>query len=112
MQLWIKNLNTFMAIDNEEKTIETRVWKGFISTLSVGDIIDIIYKNTHNSKAIITRINYYINFDLLCDSEDISKIFPQNYYNESIFMRIKSYYSIEQINKYGIVAIHIQKIKD
>lgn len=110
MSLWVRNKHTFTALNTLTKTIEARVWKGFITTLSVGDIIDIMFQNTMNMKVVITKISYYDNFDRMCDVEDVTKIMPPEYYDHSSIMKLMSYYSSEMVNKYGVVAIHIDKI--
>lgn len=96
---------------NNEKKIEYRVNDEKRRKMKVGDTIT-FYLRPENIKYIKTKIiglKYYNNlFDMYSDSFNIYmyKYYktPQDVVNET------TYYSDEEINKYGCVAIFFEKI--
>ena len=107
MTLYIRNINTFIALEAQLKTIEVRIYRGFIKTLNIGDDIEIKYTNI-SSKFKIIDIRIYNNFETILNSESLSKIMPYvNTIEEGLHL-LNSYY--KKNNNHRVVAIYLSKV--
>lgn len=105
MNLWNES---FKKIKNKTKTIEMRLCDEKRSLISVGDIIE--FTNTKTSEileCIVTNLYKYKNFDELYKHHSKMSI---GYLENEIANPddMLAYYSIEKIEKYGVVGIEIR----
>lgn len=107
MNLWN---DSFQKIKDKTKTIEMRLCDEKRSLISVDDIIE--FTNTKNSEileCIVTNLHKYKNFDELYKHHNKISI---GYSEDEIANPedMLAYYSIEKIEKYGVVGIEIRII--
>lgn len=102
----------FILINAGYKTIEMRLYDEKRKKISVGDIIEFTNNKTlEKIKAEVVALFTFKNFEELYSYFDKEKLgyFPLEEADPS---DMNTYYSNEQINKYGVVAIEIKLIKD
>lgn len=105
MNIWDES---FQKIKDKTKTIEMRLCDEKRSVISVGDIIE--FTNTKNGeilKCIVTNLFKYKNFDELYKCHNKISI---GYSKDEIASPadMLAYYSIEKIEKYGVLGIEIR----
>lgn len=97
----------FVKIKAKTKTIEMRLFDKKRSKISVGD--DIVFVDNSTKEVItckVTNLFKYKNFDELYSNHDkISIGYSEDEIANSNDMLV--YYSIEQIEKYGVVGIEL-----
>ena len=101
----------FTLIKKKKKTIEGRLNKGTFNQLKTGDIVKFMNGNdSFNVK--IRKIKHYKTFEEYLTMEGIRRTLPM-----STIRSIKEgcdiyyqYYTREQEQQYGIIAIYIKKI--
>lgn len=107
MKLWDAPFN---SIKSGSKTIEMRLNDEKRSTIKINDII--VFTNISTGDKIKTKVvnlYKYKTFEELYNNHD--KILIGYKENETAnFEDMYNYYSIEEINKYGVVGIEIRKI--
>lgn len=107
MNLWN---DSFQKIKDKTKTIEMRLCDEKRSLISVGDSIE--FTNTKNGEileCIVTNLYPYKNFDELYQRHNKVSIGYEEEENANPTDML-AYYSIEKIEKYGVLGIEI-KIK-
>lgn len=109
MVLSIKTLNTFNQLCKKEKTIEARVLRGYIKTLSVGMTITISHNN-ENNEFMINQLCYYDSFKDMVDTEVLNKIVPHVSTKDLVLQHLHNYYSESILKKNKVVAIHLTLI--
>lgn len=104
------NNDPFTKIKNGSKKIELRLYDNKRKLLKVNDIIE--FTNiSNNEKLLVSIINLtiYKNFKELFNNIDITSLGYNK--NDNIdYTIMNNYYSIEEQNKYGVIAIEIRKI--
>ena len=102
----------FEVVKNETKTVEVRVNDEKRRKLQVGDKITFLKRPDDIEKidAVIERLSYYDNFKSLVDNYNIEEIYIKGYTKEYFFFFLKRFYSDEEVEKYGVVAIKFRKI--
>lgn|SRR5574344_456586 len=105
------NNEPFELIKSGSKTVELRLNDEKRSLLKVNDIIEFINrKNNESLKTRIIKLHKYSSFEQLYNHFDKEKI---GYHKDEIanYKDMEKYYSIEDINKYGVVGIEIEVLK-
>lgn len=102
----------FEVVKNETKTVEVRVNDEKRRKLQVGDKITFLKRPDDIEKidAVIERLSYYDNFKSLVDNYTIEEIYLKGYTKEYFLDLLKRFYSDEEVEKYGVVAIKFKKI--
>ncbi len=101
----------FSLISLKLKTVEGRLNKGDFKEMQVGDTIE--WTNTElgtrSFKTRVVRKTLYKSFKEYLDSEDINRCLPgiDAAHGPDIYYK---YYTVEDEQKYGIVAIELEKI--
>ena len=109
MTLFIKRSITFEALISGTKTIEARIFKGFICTLNCGNLIHICHGNADVVFTIIS-ITCYDTFEDMLLSIPIHNILPYvDTYEDGISL-LHTYYSDRMLENNKVVAIELQKI--
>ena len=96
---------------NGQKTIEGRIRKGYYCLIKPGDHI-IIYneEETDNIEVLVKSVRNYKSIKEMIENEPLKKILPDV---EAIDQGIEVYrrfYTQEQEEKFGIVAIEIERL--
>ena len=107
MNLWNES---FQKIKNKTKTIEMRLCDEKRSKISIGDVIE--FTNTKNNEileCIVSNLYKYENFEQLYENHNKIEI---GYSDGDIAdpKDMLTYYSLEIINKYGVLGIEIKII--
>jgi ASC-1-like (ASCH) protein len=102
----------FEVVKSETKTVEVRVNDEKRRKLQVGDKITFLKRpdDIERIDAVIERLSYYDNFETLVDNYTIEEIYLKGYTKEYFLDLLKRFYSDEEVNKYGVVAITFKKI--
>ena len=101
--------DAFNLIKDNIKTVEMRLCDEKRKLICIGD--DIIFTNTKNNeimKVKVVNLNKFNNFKELYNHYDKIQLgYLEN--ENAIYTDMYEYYSKEQINKYGVLAIEIKK---
>ena len=102
----------FENVKQGTKNIEVRVNDEKRRKLKIGDKIVFLKRPDEKEKieAIIENLTYYTDFNELVKDYTIEEIYIEGYTKEEFLNLLKRFYSDEEINKYGTVAIKFKKI--
>lgn len=102
----------FEIVKNETKIVEARVKDEKRRKLKIGDKITFLKRPDDIQKidAMIKDLKYYKNFNDLVKDYNIEQLYKKEYTKEKFLDLLKRFYSEDEINKYGVVAIKFQKI--
>ena len=100
----------FKYISEGKKKIEGRLNKGKFSQFKNGDILNII-NNDNKIKVKIKKINKYKSFEVYLMQEGLKRTLPNTKTIEDGIDIYHKFYTKEDEDKYGILAITIKKIK-
>ena len=100
-------------IRNQSKTVEGRIFKGFVNNLKVGDGIRFFYHQNQmdDVKCKITKIEKYPSFEKMLQSCGYSTCVPDvSGLSEAVeaYHRIPGYLTLAKT--YGVAAIHLQLV--
>lgn len=100
----------FEQIKNGEKTIEGRLNKDKFAKFKIGDIITFKDESDNQFDAKITNINIFNSFQSYLEKMTIEKCLPNVKTIEEGIEIYRQFYSIEDEQKYGIMAFTIEVI--
>ena len=102
----------FEVVRRKKKNVEVRVNDEKRRKLKIGDKIVFLKRPDEKEKieAIIENLTYYTDFNELVKDYTIEEIYIEGYTKEEFLNLLKRFYSDEEINKYGTVAIKFKKI--
>ena len=102
----------FEVVRSQTKNIEIIENDEKRRKLKIGDKIVFLKKSNKKEKieAIIENLTYYTDFNELVKDYTIEEIYIEGYTKEEFLNLLKRFYSDEEINKYGTVAIKFKKI--
>ena len=101
----------YYYIKNGSKRIEIRLNDEKRKIIKVNDIIE--FRNIENNERFKTKVvelKKYNSFIELLDDNDISLLADKSYNKEKLLKELNNFYSKEEQNKYGIIAIKIDLI--
>ena len=104
--------DVFEVIKKGIKTVEVRVNDEKRRKMKVGDEI-IFLKRPLEEEKIVTKIvelKTYNNFDELVKYYDIKELYLEDYTKEEFVQLLGRFYSREEQEKYGVVAIRFEKV--
>ena len=103
----------FDIVKNESKNIELRLNDEKRQKLSVGDTITFLKRpdEIESITAKITKLEHYNNFDEVIDELPMERIYKKNTSKEKFINIIRRFYTKEDEEKYGILAIYFTIIK-
>lgn len=114
MVLYLKHLSNpwFEYILYGQKTIEGRLVKGDFADMKSGDEITFFNKDTfyRQVNVKITRVEYYPSFEVLLSRENIQDVLPGTSSVEAGVAVYRRFFSVEEEENCGVVALHIRKI--
>ena len=102
----------FELVANGTKNIEVRINDEKRRNLKIGDNLIFIKRPEEKEKiyAIVTDLVYYNNFDELVNDYNIEILYLKDITKDNFVNNILSrFYTKEQQDKYGVVAIHFKK---
>ena len=104
------NNEPFINIKNGTKTIELRLYDEKRKMLKINDLIEFTNRETNEKMlVIIVNLYHYPSFEELYKHFD--KVMMGYKENEVANPKdMEKYYSIEEQNKYGVLAIEIKKL--
>ncbi len=106
------NLNDepFRKIANGSKTIELRLFDKKRQAVKVNDIIEFSNKS-EKVTCIVKTLHRYNNFQELYNDLDLLKCgYDKDSVKKAHYTDMQEYYSIDEINKYGVVGIEVSLI--
>ena len=103
----------FQAIKNGDKDIEVRLNDEKRRKIKVGDKITFLKRpdDIENIDAVVENLSYYKNFKDLVKDYTIEELYSKGYSKEEFLYLLKRFYSDDEIDKYGTVAIKFRIIK-
>ena len=101
----------FDIVKNGSKNVEVRLNDEKRRTLKIGDEIIFLKRPNEEEKIVakITNLKYYDSFDSLVVNYPIERLFLSNYTNEMFLKELERFYSKDEQDKYGVVAIEFEK---
>ena len=97
----------FEVVKTGTKTVEVRVNDEKRRKLHVGDKLVFLRRSNEEDKikAIVEDLKYYSNFNDLIKHYSIEEVYLPGYTKEYFIELLKRFYTNEQQEKYGVVAI-------
>lgn len=103
--------DVFEIVENGIKDIEVRVNDEKRRKLNVGDTL-VFLKRPLEDKSIrakVKALEYYDNFKELVEHYDMKRIYLENYTKEMYLKEMARFYTDEEQDEYGVVAIIFEK---
>lgn len=99
--------NIFDNVKYGTKNVEARVNDEKRRQLKVGDKITFFKRpnNIESLVAVVEKLSYYKNFKDLVENYTIEELHSKEYSKEKYLLLLKGFYSDDEIDKYGTVAI-------
>ena len=90
-----------------KKNIEVRVNDEKRRKIKIKDQITFLKRPNESESidAVIEDLKYYDNFEKLVENYNMEELYLQNYSKQDFLKLLKRFYTDEEINKYGVVAI-------
>ena len=103
--------DVFEIVRMGKKDIEVRINDEKRRTLNVGDSLVFLKRPNDDEeiRAKVEKLEYYDFFEDLVDNYDMSRIYLSNYNKEEYLNEMKRFYTREEQEKYGVVAIIFSK---
>jgi len=100
----------FDIVLNKDKDVEIRVNDEKRRKLNIGDTLVFLKRpdDKEEIKATITNLVYFNNFLEVTDYYDMKRIYLEDTTKEDYINLMKQFYSEEEVNKYGVVAIEFK----
>lgn len=104
--------DVFETVDKGFKNVEGRVNDEKRQKLKIGDKLVFLKRPDEIEKieAIVEDLVYYKDFQEMIKDYSMKEIYLEDYSKDYYIELIKRFYSDEEINKYGVVAIKFKKI--
>ena len=101
----------FDIVENGTKTVEARVNDEKRRKLKPGDKIIFLRRPDEIDiiEAEVKELKYYSNFKEMVNYYNISELYDSKSSKEEFVELLKRFYSIEEQEKYGVVAIRFEK---
>ncbi len=102
----------FTFVKNGQKTIEGRIKKGQYRFVKPGDHI-VVYndKETDSVEVLVKDVRTYVSIREMFEREPLKKILPDAYTIEQGIKIYQKFYTEQQQQEFGVVAIEIERIK-
>ena len=97
----------FYLVKNGTKNIEIRLNDEKRRKLKIGDELHFIKRPYDDEEicSIVTFLDYYDTFDELISNYEISRLYNDSFNKEKLITLLEKFYSKEEQEKYGVVAI-------
>ena len=103
----------FEIVKNGTKTVEVRLYDEKRRKLKVGDTLVFLKRpdDIEQIKTKITNLEVYINFKELIKHYEMKELYLESYTKEKFLEELKRFYTEEDQEKYGVLAITFEKEK-
>ena len=103
--------DVFEIVKHGEKDIEVRLNDEKRRKLKIGDTLIFLKRplDDEEIKAKVVDLKYYNDFSSLVDDLEMKRIYLENYTKEMYLKEMERFYSIEEQQNYGVVAIVFKK---
>lgn len=101
----------FDIVKNGSKNVEVRLYDDKRRKLNIGDEL-IFLKRPNDDESLSVKVvdlKIFNTFEELLDNYDMKRLFLPNYTKEMFLNELLRFYSIEEQEKYGVVAIEFIK---
>ena len=104
----------YEQVKNGTKNVEARVNDEKRQRLKVGDTIEVLKRPDENESlnVRITKLRYFSDFSELADNCPIERLYSASFTKEQYVALFPKFYSDEEINKYGTVAIEFEMVDE
>ena len=101
----------FDIVKNGSKNVEVRLNDEKRKKLKIGDNISFLKRPNEDEviEATITALKYFDSFEELIDNYPIENLFLSTYTKDMFLKELERFYSREDQDKYGVVAIEFEK---
>ena len=101
----------YNLVNNNIKDIEIRINDEKRRKLKIGDIITIINRGNNDTfKVKITNLEYFPSFNDCINNYDLKRLYNDKITKVELLNLLYKFYTKEEENKYGVVAIILKKI--
>ncbi len=102
----------FEVVKEQLKSVEVRVYDEKRRKLKVGDKITFLKRpdDIETIDAVVENLICYKNFEELVNDFTMEELYLKEYDKNEFISLLKRFYSDDEINKYGVVAIKFKKI--
>lgn len=102
----------FTFVKNGQKTIEGRIKKGEYAAVKPGDHI-VVYNNeeTDSVKVVVKDTRTYVSIEEMLKREPLNKILPDAKTLEQGIEAYRKFYTKQQEQQFGVVAIEVERVK-
>lgn len=99
--------DVFDIVKGGVKDIEVRVNDSKRRKLAVGDTLVFLKRPNEDEsiKKVVKALEYYDNFNELVEHYEMKRIYLEGYSKEDYLKEMARFYTIEEQNEYGVVAI-------
>ena len=103
--------DVFKVVKYGTKNVEVRVNDEKRRKLKIGDRITFLKRpdDKESISAIVEDLVYYKDFNDLVKDYNMEELYLKEYSKEDFLTLLKRFYSDDEINKYGVVAIKFKK---
>lgn len=103
--------DVFEVVKEGIKNIEVRVNDEKRRKLGVGDKLIFLKRPLEKEiiKSVVKKMEYYDSFDELVRNYDMSRLYLASYSKDEFLKLLERFYSVDEQNKYGVVAIFFEK---
>ena len=104
--------DVFKVVASGKKCVEARVNDEKRRKLKVGDKLIFLKRpdDIERIEATVLELNYYSNFREMVNYYDIENLYLKSYTKEKFLKLLERFYTEEEQNKYGVVAIKFRKL--
>ena len=104
----------FEIVLNGKKNVEARVNDEKRRKLKVGDTLVFLKRPLEDEiiKAKVTKLEYYPNFKELVKNYDIERLYLKEFTKSEYLDALATFYTDEEQEQYGVVAISFKIIKE
>lgn len=104
----------YEQVKNGTKNVEARVNDEKRQRLKVGDTIEVLKRPDENESlnVRITKLRHFSDFSELADNYPIERLYSASFTKEQYVALFPKFYSDEEINKYGTVAIEFEMVDE
>ncbi len=104
--------DVFEVVKNGTKNVESRVNDEKRRTLKVGDTLRFLKRPLEQEYLLckVVGLDYYDNFSELVKHYEIKNLYLENYTVQEYLQLLGKFYSEEEQEKYGVVAIRFEII--
>lgn len=104
----------FEQVKNGTKNVEARVDDEKRQAIQIGEIIEVLKRPDEQEKLLVkvTDLKRFKNFAELAENYPIERLYSPDFTKEQYLALFPKFYTDEEINKYGTVAIEFEVVNE